>query len=302
MDKLRIESEYIKNMLEDEINKDNIYGNIEQILKDAYDLLQISLTMSYEEYKDCLINISKNYKDINYTEENILTYITLVEYFMLNIQDDFFNYIVDEYIINNNKYYKLLYTRYSINYYLIKKIGEKNEISDRTFKYLLYTNKQLPNEITKLYSQTITQCVLNKFTNVTNLNINYNENITYLNHFKNLKELDISGCHCAVEQYGITKLKSIKILNLHDNLKITDINHLQQLEELDISGYHCRITQNGISNLTSIKILNAFDNDNIMDVSHLNNLQEVYATVYLALDSDKITESQKKNKFKIIWN
>ncbi len=284
MGKLHIESEYIKNMLEDEINKDDIYSNIEQILKDAYNLLQISLTMSYEEYKNCLINISKNYKDINYTKENILTYITLVEYFMLNIQDDFFNYIVDEYIINNNKYYELLYTRNSINYYLFKKIGEKNEISNKTFKYLMYTNKQLPNEITKLYSQTITQCVLNKFKFITSLDVNDNKNITNLNCHSKLKELNISGYDSNVEQYGITNLKSIKILNLCNNTKITNINHLQQLEELDISGFCCKIT--------------------ITNVSHLNNLKKICVTPNRGEYYDKITElmSEKYNKFQIIWN
>ncbi len=56
MDTLYIESDYIKNMLKDDTTKNNdTIKDIEQILKDAYELLKIS-TITYEEYKDFLLN------------------------------------------------------------------------------------------------------------------------------------------------------------------------------------------------------------------------------------------------------
>ena len=264
------ESEYIKNMLEDEIDK-----NVENILKDAYELLKISIT--YEKYIKWLMNISENYKSINYTEQNIVTYIILVDYFMLNKQDDIFNYIIKKYIIDKNVYYDKLYTYNSINYYLLKIIEEQNEINHKTFEYIFQTNKYISNEITKLYSTTIKQHLLNKCTSITKLNINNNENIIDVNHLSNLEELNISG-NCNVDQKGILNLKLVKILNVSKNEGITNVNHLSNLEELNISSFQicpCGVNQEGISNLKLVKKLNASNNDKIINVNHLEKLEEL---------------------------
>jgi len=263
MEELKEESEYVKIQLEDDVNTD-----VENILKTAYDILV--LPMMYEEYKNILLNITKSYKDIEYTEKNIITYITIVDYFMLNKQEEIFNYIIEKYIIGENKYYDKLNMYNSIDYYIRKKLGTKNEINSKTLEYIININ----NNITELYSKTVTQKILNKCTSLVKLNINNNVNITNVNHLDKLEELDISSNlgHCGVNQEGIKKLKLIKNLNTCSNDKITDVNHLEKLEELNIS-WNCGVSQKGIKNLKLIKNLNAHDNDKIKDVNHLDKLE-----------------------------
>ncbi len=182
MENLHCESEYIKNMLEDE-------KDVEEILKTAYNILKFSMT--YGQYIACLMNVIYNYKNINYTKENIVIHITIVEYFMLNIQDDFFNHIIDKYIIDKNQYYDILYTRNSINCYLLKKMEQENNISNNAFEYIFKINKQICNEITKLHSQLITPKPLNKCKFITHLNIKCNNHITNVNHLTKLEELHV---------------------------------------------------------------------------------------------------------------
>ncbi len=199
MEELKEESEYVKIQLEDDANTD-----VEEILKTAYDILV--LPMTYEEYTNILLNITKSYKDIEYTEKNIITYITIVDYFMLNKQEEIFNYIIEKYIIGENKYYEKLNMYNSIDYYLRKKLGIVNEINNETLKYIININ----NEITELYSETITQETLNKCTSLVKLNITNNKNIKNVNYLAKLETLDISGSICRVTQKGLNELKLVK--------------------------------------------------------------------------------------------
>jgi len=176
MEELREESEYIKNLLEDDMNT-----NVEEILKTAYDLLKLSIT--YKEFKNILLNISKIYKNIEYTEKNIMIYITIVDYFMLNKQDEIFNYIIEKYIIEENKYYEKLNVYNSIDYYLTKKLGTENEINSKTIEYIININ----SKITELCSKTITQKTLNKCKLLVKLNINNNNKIKDVNHLDKLE-------------------------------------------------------------------------------------------------------------------
>jgi len=260
MEKLREESEYVKIQLEDE-------KNVENIIKTAYNILKLPIT--YEEYKNILLNITKIYKEIEYTEKNIITYITIVDYFMLNKQEEIFNYIIEKYIIEENKYYEKLNMYNSIDYYIRKKLETKNKINSKTLEYIININ----NEITELYSKTITQETLNKCKSLVKLNIKNNKNITNVNHLSKLEELNISW-FCGVDQKGIKDLKLVKKLNAECNSKIKDVNHLDKLEELNIS-WNCGVNQEGIKELKLIKNLNAHNNDKIKDVNHLDKLEEL---------------------------
>ena len=261
MEELKEESEYVKIQLEDE-------KDIENILKIAYDILKLSII--YAEYKNILINITKIYKDIEYTEENIITYITIVDYFMLNKQEEIFNYIIEKYIIKENKYYEKLNVYNSIDYYVRKKLGTENDINSKTLEYIININ----SEITELYSKTITQETLNKCKLLVKLNINHNKNITNVNHLSKLEELNISS-HCGVNQEGIKNLKLVKNLNAQNNNRIKDVNHLAKLEELNISGMHCGADQEGIKDLKLVIKLDASYNTKIKDVNYLEKLEKL---------------------------
>ncbi len=275
MEQLYIESEYIQIMLEkltenDSENEKNTKTDIENTLKIAYDTLKINIP--YEEYKIFLINISDKYKNLKHTEENIVTYITLIDYFMLNKQDEIFDYIIEKYIIGKNKYYEKLHMYNSIDYYLTKKLEIENTINNRTLEYIVNIN----NGMTKLYSHLITQEILDKCLFLTKLNIPNNFNVTNVNHLNNLEELNISHIsnRSGVRQEGITNLKLIKKLNASRNTNIKDVNHLLLLEELDIS-LTCGVCQKGISDLKLVKILNVCSNDRIYDVNHLSDLEKL---------------------------
>ena len=256
MKELKEESEYVKIQLEDDVNTD-----VENILKIAYDILKLSI--NYEEYKNILINITKNYKDIEYTEKNIITYITIVDYFMLNKQEEIFNHIIEKYIIEENKYYEKLNMYNSIDYYIRKKLGTENEINSKTLEYIININ----NEITELCSCLITQETLNKCKSLVKLNITDNKNIKNVNHLNKLEVLNISGMYCGVNQKGIKNLKLVKNLNAYNNVRIKDVNHLDKLEVLDISGKNCGVNQEGIKNLKSIKALFTYYNTKITDAN-----------------------------------
>jgi len=245
MKELSKESDYIKNQLEDE-------QNVENILKTAYDIIKPKI--SYEEYKEFLINITTNYNKIEYTEENIVMYVLIIDYFMLEKQEEIFNYIIKKYIIEENKYYEKLNMYNSIDYNLTKILGTKNNISNETLKYIININ----NEIKELYSETVTQEILNKCKSLVKL-----------------EELNISGHNCKVNQEGIKDLKLVKKLDAHNNEKIKDVNHLSKLEKLDISGHNCGVNQEGIKDLKIVKNLNASCNEKIKDVNHLGKLEEL---------------------------
>jgi len=266
-------SEYLKILLGDFENIKDIENEIIVLFKQAYEQLNLdfNLKITYEQYIEYLINLTTNYKKIKYTKNNILQYMILSDYFQLDNQHNFFNYIVDIYIFKQNIFYNKLYSYNPINYYILHKFGkEYSYINNNTFLYIFKINKNICDEITTLYSQHIEQNLLNMCNNIINLYICYNEKITDVNHLQQLEKLDISG-QCGVDQNGILQLKFIKFLNIGYNDKIINVNHLQLLEEL----HACSATgiiQNGISQLIHIKKLNIQNNYTITNLNIQNNV------------------------------
>ncbi len=281
-------SEHLRCILDDSDN--NVTTEISKLLQKSYELLNsnanTNTNISYETFIVYLLNLIDNHKNIKYTSENILQYVTLVDYFILDIQDDFFNYILDKYIFTYNMFYDKLYQYNIINYYILDKFSKKNNIKNETFEYIFDINKNMCNEITTLYSQNIKQNVLNKCTYIIKLNINNNMHINSVNHLQMLVELDVSRKYdCgkieehlfrikfqnAIKQDGISQLLFIKKLNACNNSHITDVNHMQCLTELNISN-DCSVKQIGISHLQFVKKLNVYNNHKINDVNHLQCL------------------------------
>ena len=149
-------SEYLQNILNDNNN-----GNInDHIINDSillvYNLLNLNNKISYDELINKLIELINNYLDIKYNKENIIIYLTLYEYFLIiDKEDKFYYYIVSEFIIDNNLYYKELYQFNSINYYLLEILSKTNDIKNETLEYLFNINNNLYNEIINLYSSNI---------------------------------------------------------------------------------------------------------------------------------------------------
>lgn len=111
---------------------------------------------------------------------------------------------------------------------------------------------------------------LNNLTNLTELNICYNQNITGIDHLINLKILNIGGT--TIKNNIITSLTNLTKLNINDNGTITNINNLINLKTLyAISSWG--IDNNGISSLTNLTNLNVKNNKKITDVNCLTNLQ-----------------------------
>ncbi len=293
------ESLYIKNIINSDTNKDEII-DINEILKTTYETLKISIP--YEEYINFLTNVSKNYKTIKFTKENINIYVLLVDCFMFDNKDKILNYICETYAMYGDcyghRYYEQLCTHNFINEIILKKIEKEPLISNNCLKYIMQTNPQICNKITKLHSKFINQELLNKCMFITDLDLRDNIYVTSVNHLNNLEKLNISwntGLNpngtaiCGVNQEGISKLTTVKILHACLNEKIKDVNHLEKLEELHIAQYKTKeeikksggsngVKQEGISKLKLIKILNANFNDKITDVNHLENLEELHAT------------------------
>jgi len=261
---LHKESEYITNFIEDEENKNK---TIKKLFEEGIKMLQLDINVI--DGMKCIIELIENYKIIKYTEENILNYVKLSTYFMLKNSDEFLDYIIDEYIFKQNKYYNKLHNYNTVNYYINKKLGTENKINSETLEYIININ----SEITELYSEFITQKTLNKCTSLVKLNIPNNTNITNVNHLNKLEELNISG-RCRVNQEGIKDLKLVKNLNASWNDNIKDVNYLDKLEVLNIQGMYCGVNQEGIKKLKLVKNLNISYNDKIKDVNHLDKLEE----------------------------
>ncbi len=273
--KICVASTYLQNMLED---SDKNESNISNLLIKTHELLKLNIT--YEQSIKYLINLINNYKNITFTNENILSYVILSDYFMLNVQNSFFEYIIKKYILHLNKFYNELYTYNPINYYLIDIIGKYN-VRNEIFKNIFEINKDICNLIISIKSNNVEQQILNKCTNIVKLNINGNTKITDVNNLQKLEELDIS-CGCDVNQKGILNLKYVKKLNACNNVNINDVNHLQQLEELNVSS-DCGVGQKGISNLKHIKILDAHMNNKIYNVNHLQLLENLNISSYYTM-------------------
>ena len=110
----------------------------------------------------------------------------------------------------------------------------KNEIND------LYTIK-------RIYLYRINDKILINYTNVVAIDASNNDKIKNLNNFKKLKELDVQGDDCGIDDNGIKNL-NLKKLNAYNNQKITDVNHMTNLEDLN-TGLYSGIDDNGIKKI-----------------------------------------------------
>ncbi len=289
---------YLQNILEDinknenkdeneNENKDENENEINNLLIKTFELLNLNFNLNLEHDK-CIIyllNLIDNYRKISYDNNNILQYVILSDYFMLNNQYIFLDYIINKFIFNAKIFYDKLHLQNSINYCILDRFSKTLNIPNSTFKYIFKVNKNICNEIKILSSTYIKQSILNECTNIIELNIEDNKNVISVNHLKFLEKLDISGT-CAVNQTGITELCLIKILDASNNYNITDVNHLQLLEKLDISHRHgYGIDQKGISCLQFIKTLNVAYNEKITDVNHLQLLENLNISCSYYFDS-----------------
>lgn len=181
-------------------------------------------------------------------------------------------YIINNFILKKQYYHLLKRFPDSIDKFILYFLGKENNLGKDVLEYLFNTNPYLRNEITELYSLTVSQQLLNKLPNIKKLNIKGNYKITDLNSFKKLEELNISGHTSGVNQKGISKLNNIKVLYVGDNDKIHDLNHMPSLEILDAGDRYCVLKQEGISNLRNVKVLNIRYNSNMYDVKQLHLL------------------------------
>ncbi len=239
-------STYLQNLLEiEDSNNTNqkIEQEIKEIFKQIYKLLNLNIT--YEKYITYLLDLTDDYKYIKYTVGNIFYYVKLSDYFQLNIQDDLFNYILDEYVLKN-KFYHKLYSYQPLNYYILDRFCNdgsdiKNNIYYRkcivgnTYEYIFRINEHICKEIKILNSHHITQHSLNKCVNVTQLNICDNSEIININCLQLLVNLNMSNISnvygkCSVNQNGISSLLFIKKLNVVNIAKIIDVNHCNYLK------------------------------------------------------------------------
>ncbi len=298
-------STYLQNILDCSINNNKKISNeeINNLLEETHKLLNSDLKISYEQYIEYLLNLTNNYINIQYTTKNIKQYIVLSDYFQLNIQDKFFNYILDKYISIQKNLYKKIYLYNPFNYYILYEFGNnKYDLTNSAFMYIFETNKNICNEISTLCSENINQESLNKCTNIISLNICSNKYVTNVNHLQQLVKLNVSAfeyyplgmvsIYCGVNQNGISQLSYVKFLNVFNNDAIKNVNHLHFLEELNISGILCGVNQNGISRLKFIKKLVAFDNKKIKNVNHLQQLETLDISGYCGVGQNGISSLQ----------
>ncbi len=303
--KIQKSSIYLQNILEDEENiEKNIGEKINVLLKQSHEQLKLNIT--YEIFIEYLLNLINNYVNTQYTEENILQYIILSDYFQLNIQDEFFNFVIDKYIFKQNIFYNELYLYNPINYYILDKFSKTNDIDNNTFKYIFEINENICCEIKILNTQCIEQNLLNKCVNIVDLNIFNNSHVNDVNHLQQLEKLNIScgylNTGCGVDQNGISKLLFVKVLNVWNNRKITDVNHLLLLENLNISSSDCGVDQNGISALKFIKILDAMNNCKITCINHMQLLEDLNVGSNCCIGQNEISQLKFIKKLNVSGN
>lgn len=137
---------------------------------------------------------------------------------------------------------------------------------------------------------------IRKLTNLRNIDISCNRNITSLNHCKKLKVLTARS-YSGLTNEGISKLYNLEDVDLTDNQKINRIDHLKKLRVLNISGINSVVNNNDIKNL-NLYALDATNNSTIDDINHMNKLKILIANGPFC---DLSTESINKLKLKVIF-
>ena len=305
-------SEHLQTILSDLDLENNIINSINainELLKQS--MLMLNLNIKYNIFINYLVNLLDIPANINFTEENVLIYVTLYDYFMLKTPFDLIDdFVVNDFILNKIMFYDKLYVYEPINKYILNKLSKQNFVKNETFEYIFNINKNLCNDITTLYSTYIKQKLLDKCLFITSLNINGNNNIFNINHLQNtLIELDISKCD-KIYNNGISKLLKLERLNLSRNDRIHQIKHFHLLEELNIA--YCVIPQHEIKNLLKLKKLNVCYNNpeedtyakkygyecniknihhpQISNVNHLQQLTHLDISGFCCVDQDGISD------------
>ena len=295
-------SEHLQTILFDldlENNITNSINAINELLRQS--MLMLNLNVEYDEFINYLVNLLDIPANINFTEENVLIYVKLYDYFMLKTPFDLIDdFVVNDFILNKNMFYDKLYVYEPINKYILNKLSKQNFVKNETFEYIFNINKNLCNDITTLYSPCIKQKLLDKCLFITSLNINGNNNIFNINHLQNtLVELDISRC-CHISHYGILQLSKLNKLNVCNNKKIKHISHLCLLEELNVSD--SKIQQREIINLLNLKKLNACNNKKIINVNHLRQLLILNISDFCGVDQNGISDLKSIKELNVVHN
>ena len=108
----------------------------EEVINDSLEMFTSMKHIYIDSCKKLMFNILNNYESIVFTDDNILIYVHLAEYYNLNKK--FTKYIVDEYILNRNKFYDILWKHETINQLILNKITNENLIIfvDEGFKLI----------------------------------------------------------------------------------------------------------------------------------------------------------------------
>jgi hypothetical protein len=101
-----------------------------------------------------------------------------------------------------------------------------------------------------------------------------NNNVTNLNRFKKLTEINICCDCCEVGDAGICELENLRIINSYSNEKIKNLNRFKKLTEIYI-GYGCKVNDAGICELDNLLIINANYNEKITNLNRFKKLTEI---------------------------
>jgi|SaaInlStandDraft_4_1057021.scaffolds.fasta_scaffold05133_5 hypothetical protein len=220
----------------------------EEVVTDTITIFNCGLSVN--ECKQYLLNMTDTCVLIKFTDNNILTYIHLAEYYCF--AEKIIIYVVDEYILKCNKFYEILCNHESINKILIDKFsnGFNNNITNETFEYLHKINILLFDQTKKLDSRLINDDNLQKFKYLNDLDISCNNNATN-NGIKHLQLHTLSiSCNKMITNEGIKHMhKTLRILCIACSNLITDegLKDLQ-LHTLYIP-YNKLITNKGIRHM-----------------------------------------------------
>ncbi len=220
--RIRKASAYLQDILTDthEINK-----NINKLLNQIYivdfkkEFKCGHLFISYEFFINCILKLLCDYKNIRYSGNSIVLYAKLVDYLQLNIKHEFFNYIVDLYIFDENVLYDKIYPCNAINLCILDKFSKENDINNETFRYIFDINNDICNEIKILNSKYISQNLLNRCKNIVSLDISNNRKITNVNHLEFLDELNVYG-FCGINKKYLSEFCVMHLNKINNSKKI----------------------------------------------------------------------------------
>lgn len=136
----------------------------------------------------------------------------------------------------------------------------------------------MPN-LTKIIKMDISFCGtisfdINKFTSLTNLNINSNTFIKNITNLTTLTTLNAGG-YSGIRQNSLDVLINLKKLNIDYKNDITSISHLTNLTFLNANGNFCSIKQNSLDSLTNLTFLSIDYNSYIKPINNLTNLNNL---------------------------